>query len=125
MGHRKSGKKAEETEKEAEGDDGFPMPEFDEKAFMRREMESARTTFWTIGLAVPLGVLAWAVSHFGGSWLYGILPAIAGMIALKPLFQKIGFSDDATAWKGLLGNFSLLFFTVLSIMILIESAVAG
>lgn len=96
----------------------FKLPEFDERAFMRREIESARASFWTLGLGLGAGLLALGVSLAHLDWRLGWLPVLAGMAALRPLLQRMGFSDDSTQLKALLGSYFMLFFTALAVWIL-------
>lgn len=124
MAKKSSGKrdKADRAaDKDAKGSDDeyeFHLPEFDEKAFMRRELESARSTFWTFGIAIPVGLLAWAVGAYGGDWRLGWLPVIAGFAVLAPLLRKVGFSEESTSPKQMFGNWFLLFFTALVIWVI-------
>lgn len=97
----------------------FPMPKFDEKAFMRREVESARMTFITVGLGLAAGVLA-RLAHLGtGNFLVGWIPILALLASLTPLFRKLGYSEDNTKPRAMFGNWSLLFFTGLAVWVLL------
>ncbi|HUR70303.1 MAG TPA: hypothetical protein VM370_13745 [Candidatus Thermoplasmatota archaeon] len=110
--------KREEAEAAKEGDYEFKLPSFDEKAFIRREVQSARASFYTIALGVAAGVVAAALYYAPIPWYVGWLPIFASIVALRPMLQRFGFSDEVTAWKALLGSLMMLFFTGLAVWIL-------
>ena len=108
----------EEKAAEKEGDYEFKLPDFDEKAFIRREVQSARASFYTIGVGVLAGVLAVVLNLVAPErWMLGWLPVFGSMAALRPVLQRLGFGEEATSWKALAGSFFMLFFTALSIWI--------
>lgn len=111
-------KKSKDKKAEPEEEYEFQLPEFDERAFMRREVASARTSFWTLGVGVIAGILSLGVSHLGLTWTLGWVPIIAAMGALRPLLQSVGFDEEVTTHKALIGNYFMLFFTALAIWIL-------
>lgn len=111
-------KKKGDTAKE-EADYEFRLPAFDEQAFIRREVASAKASFWTIGLGFLLGLAALGVTVVApGLWQVGWLILAAGMLALKPLLQRLGFPEDVTTTKALIGSYFMLFFTGLAVWIL-------
>lgn len=107
------------TSEGADGESAFPMPDFDEKAFMRREVESAKISFWTAGAGLVAGVAAWLVGWLSPDWRVGWLPIVLSMAVLGPALKKMKFSDDQTAPKAMIGNWFLLFFTALSVWIVL------
>lgn len=111
--------KGKREEKAAAGDDyEFKMPDFDEKAFIRREVASAKASFYTVGLGMAAGVLAVVLNvAVPGSWQLGWIPIFGSMAALRPLLLRFGFADEIVAWKALAGSFFMLFFTGLSVWI--------
>lgn len=110
--------KRDDKAEEKGGDYEFKMPDFDERAFVRREVQSARASFYTIGVGVLAGVLATLVNVAAPErWQLGWLPILGSMFALRPVLQRFGFGEEATSWKALLGSSFMLFFTALSIWI--------
>ena len=110
--------KRDEKAAEKDGDYEFKLPDFDEKAFIRREVRSARASFYTLGIGVLAGAVATAVNLVAPErWQLGWLPIFGAMFALRPILQRSGFGDESTSWKALTGAFFMLFFTALSIWI--------
>ena len=116
-------KDKEATSTPAEGDYTFALPDFDERSFMRREVSSARTTFVAVGVAVAAGVVAWLVQlgadAAGLPWQLGLLPIFASIWLVPRLAVKAGAEVDPKDWKAMLGNGFLVFFTGLSVWILV------
>lgn len=109
-------------EKEAkEGDYEFPMPKFDEKAFMRREVEAARMTFLAAGIGLGAGLLARLVDVVAPDWKFGWLPILAAVLALQPLFRRLGYSEENTKPRVMFGNWTLVFFTGLAVWVLLHN----
>lgn len=109
-------KRDEPTEKDAEYE--FKLPPFDEKAFIRREVESARASFYAVGIGALGGIVATALQVAGLDWKYGWIPLLASLALLQPLLKARGYGEDATKPKALLGSFFMIFFTGLSVWIL-------
>lgn len=114
-------KREERPSEEAGGSYEFPMPNFDERAFMRREVEAARLTFVAVAIGLVAGVLARLLQHFGPDWRLGFLPLLIGLAVLRPLFQRLNASPDAIKLRGMLGNWSLVFFTGLALWVLLNN----
>lgn len=110
-------KSRREEKVEEKGDYEFRLPEFDEKAFIRREIEGARASFYTVGIGFAAGILSVVLLASGLDWKLGWLPIFGAMAALRPLLQKMNFSEEAVGWKSLLGSYFMLFFTALSVWI--------
>lgn len=121
MGKAKSKKREEKAAEE--GDYEFQLPDFDEQAFIRREVATARASFWTLGLGFVAGIVAYGISILGIDWKLGWLAIIAAMSSLKPMLTKLDFSDEVTETKALLGSYFMLFFTALGIWLLIANLV--
>jgi hypothetical protein len=118
--------KSKREEKAEEKGDGyeFKLPEFDEKAFIRRELLSARASFYVLGLGTLAGVLATALYAAPIAWQWGWLPIVVGLVALRPILQALKFPEEVTSWKSLAGSFFMLFFTGLSVWILGVNVIA-
>lgn len=113
------GKASKREEKEAAGDYEFKLPAFDERAFMRREISSAKASFYTLGAGFLAGVLSTVITVVAPpeQWQLGWIPIVAAMLSLRPLLQKLGFGEEATAWKALIGSYFMVFFTALAMWI--------
>ena len=108
----------EEKVEEKEGDYQFQLPAFDEKAFIRREVESARSSFYSLGLGVVAGIASTGLQAAGLDWKLGWLPILIAMVALQPLLKARGFGEDATKLKAIAGGAFMLFFTALSVWVI-------
>lgn len=117
----KDARKSKDEKGEKGGDYEFPMPKFDEKAFMRREVESARITFLTVFIGLGAGVLARLADAYGGNWRLGWLPLLLLLAGLQPLLQRMGYSEENTKPKAMFGNWFLLFFTGLAVWVLLHN----
>lgn len=111
--------KREETAPQ-KGDEGyeFKLPAFDEKAFIRREMLTARASFYTLGLGLLAGVASVGLFATSLPWQVGWLPIIAAMVGARPFLQRVGFPEDVTSWKAMFGNLFMIFFTALAVWLL-------
>lgn len=110
-------KSKREEKDEEKGDYEFKLPDFDEKAFIRREKEGARASFITVGIGFAAGVVSTLLLLTSLDWKVGWLPILAAMAGMRPLLQRMGFSEEAVSWKALAGSFFMLFFTALSVWI--------
>lgn len=112
--------KREEEASAKDGDYEFALPTFDERAFIRREVQSARASFITLGLGVLAGVIATLVQKVAGQghWAYGWLPLVASIVALRPVLVAFDFPPEVTTAKALFGSYFMLFFTGLAIWVL-------
>lgn len=111
------GKRAEKAEERDEGYE-FKLPEFNEKAFIRREVASAKASFYIVGIGVLAGILAVVLNMIvAGSWALGWIPIFGAMATLRPTLLRLGFTDEVVAWKALIGSYFMLFFTGLSVWI--------
>jgi hypothetical protein len=116
-------KREEDAQKEG-GDYEFKLPNFDEKAFIRREVLSARASFITVGLGILAGIVA-AILQFavdrdagGPHWWLGLAPLLLSLLLLRPLLRTMGFPDDVTAPRALFGSLFMLFFTGIAIWVI-------
>lgn len=112
--------KRDEDADAKEGDYEFVLPSFDERAFIRREVQSARASFITLGLGVLAGILATVTQRVAGQahWGYGWIAILLSIVALRPLLTAMSFPEDVTKPRALLGSYSMLFFTGLAVWVL-------
>ncbi len=112
-----------------QGDEEYKLPaiEFDERAFLRKEIEGARATFVVVGVGIAVGILARVADYLGlayvgdRGYLLGWLVILASLPALAPFLRSVGYSDEATAPKAMAGNWFLLFFTDLALWVLLHN----
>ena len=102
----------------AEGDYEFKLPHFDEQAFIRRELLSARASFYTLGVGLLAGVASVATYLAPIPWYWGWLPIFAAIVGLRPLLARLKFPEEVWSWKALIGSYFMLFFTALAVWIL-------
>lgn len=102
------------------GEDGyeFKLPKFDEQAFIRREVLSARASFYTLGLGFVAGLAAVAILASPLPWSWGWIAIFVSMFGLRPLLTAMKFPEEVTKWKALIGPFIMMFFTALAVWIL-------
>ena len=107
----------------ARGDDyEFIPPDFDEDAFIHREMVSFRTTLILFVWAIVAAAVSWAA--FGAmhgartGWLVGLVLCAAFGYALRFLFPRLGADIKHFAARDWLGTAALFFFTWLAFFIL-------
>lgn len=118
--------KREERAAEAASESGdyeFKLPTFDEKAFMRREIMQARASFWTVGIGTLVGLLAAVPPFVGFDFKWGWLIIGVGMLSLAPILKRAGFGEEVVKPKALFGSYFMLFFTALSVWILVVNFV--
>jgi hypothetical protein len=118
MGKASKSKREETAVAAAEGDYEFKLPKFDERAFIRREVQSAKASFYTVGLGIAAGILAAGLYALPIAWQWGWLPILASLAVARPMLQKLGFGDEVVAWKAMFGSLFMLFFTGLAVWIL-------
>lgn len=111
--------KAKREEADEKGDYEFKLPAFDEKRFIVRELESAKASFYTLGIGTLAGVIAVGLYFVSPErWALGWLPIVIALVGLRPILQRMGFSEDVVSWKALAGSYFMIFFTGLSVWIL-------
>lgn len=113
MAKSKRDEKAEEKESEYE----FKLPDFDEQAFIRREIAGAKASFWALGIGALAGVLSVGLYATGLDWKLGWLPILLAVGGLGYALQRLGFSEEITKPKALIGSYFMVFFTALAVWI--------
>jgi hypothetical protein len=103
------------------GDAGyeFQLPEFDEGAFVRREVLGARAAFVALGLGAVGGALAavlWLVMG-GANWALGWIPILAAVLGFRPVLQALKYPEDVTSVRATFGSLFMILFTGLAVWI--------
>ena len=114
MGKSKRDEQAAEKDAEYE----FKLPPFDEKAFIRREVQSAKASFYAVGMGLLGGLVATGLQAAGLDWKFGWLALLAPVVLLQPVLKARGFPEDVTKPKAIFGSLFMIFFTGLAIWIL-------
>src|SRR5688572_26885864 len=100
----------------------FIPPDFDEDAFIHRELVSFRTTLILFLWAIVAAAVSWAAfAGMGGAdtgWLVGLAIAAAFFLGLKRIFALLKVDIAHFGRKEWLGTAALYFFTWLSFFII-------
>ncbi|MBI5000042.1 MAG: hypothetical protein HZB92_00730 [Euryarchaeota archaeon] len=110
-------KKRRETDDE-DDEEEFKIPEFDKEAYLREEVRDSKAILVSCLLAVPLGVVAVALTiyvHFTA----GLLVGLAGFGLMKPVWALAKIDLTGFDWKKWLFNIGSYFFTFLVVWILL------
>jgi hypothetical protein len=94
----------------------FVPPDFDEKAFLKKDLGGTETLLVTAVLAVVFGIIAYIAA--GVSPLLGLVVLIAGIILLRYIYRLLRIGSPDMEFKTLGGNIVLFFFLGLGIWIL-------
>jgi len=114
--------KAAKKRKKEEEDEEFSFPEFDEEAYLRKEVDLSKASFVTIALAIPAGVLLYGLTLLQ----VPILAFFVGMAATFGLsrilpripWPKVDFAKfERKDWIGQGGTFFLAWLTVWVLLI--------
>jgi hypothetical protein len=109
-------------EEKADGDYEFTPPDFDEEAFIHREMVSFRTTTILFVWGIVAAAMSWGAYLAIGSpktgWLAGIAIFAATGYALKLIFPRLGADVKHFTRRDWTGTGFLYFFTWLSFFLL-------
>jgi hypothetical protein len=117
--------KRDEKADEKEGDYEFKLPAFDDRAFIRREVLTARASFVMVGLGIAAGVVAGLVWYVlprpdaGSRWMLAWIPLVLSLFVLRPLLVRMKFPEDVTKMRALWGSYFMVFFTGLAVWILV------
>ena len=117
----KDGKESS-TPRKGEENYEFIPPDFDEDAFIHRELVSFRTTLILFLWAIVAAAVSWAAfAGMGGAkvgWLVGLLIATVFFFGLRRLFGLLKVDIKHFGKKEWLGTAALFFFTWLSFFII-------
>ncbi|MGQ0536659.1 MAG: hypothetical protein ACT4PT_11370 [Methanobacteriota archaeon] len=118
MGKKAREKQERRTETTSEKEWDFNVPEFDERAFIEREIGAAKITYIVVLLGAGVGVLARLLAEFADAWKTGFLALLAGIALLPVILRAAGAPEAVKDKKGLAGNLFLLLFTWLAFWVL-------
>jgi uncharacterized membrane-anchored protein len=107
-------KKKEEKEEAYE----WTPPEFDEKAFLLKDITSTKAVMLTAGVALVFGVLAFAAGHFIGV-AGGLVAYLVGAVLLKYIYKWFKLDPEAVDNKLLAGNILMYMLLALGVWILL------
>ena len=106
-------KRKEEKEPEYE----WVPPEFDEKAFLKKDIVGTKALMYTTIVAVAFGAVSAALGNTVGS-LFGFVSYIAGVIFLNYTFKYARIRTEDMDKKTVIGNVALYLLLALGIWIL-------
>lgn len=112
-----------EEEPEDEEDYEFVPPDFDEDAFIHKEMVSFRTTVTLILVGIAAALVSWgvfaAMGGGDGAWYVGLLIWGLSVAGLIPLYRVLRFDISHYGKREWLGTGFLSFFTWLAFFMLV------
>jgi hypothetical protein len=107
---RKDDKEEEEYE--------WKPPEFDEKAFLKKDMVGTKALMMAAGVAVLFGALA-ALTWDSVNEMIGYVVYIGGVVVLYLLYRFMGQITAEMDKKSIIGNVALYFMLALGVWILL------
>lgn len=96
----------------------FKAPEFDEAAFMKREVEGAKAAMITIGYAFAVALASWALTLSGLAPVGGLLGFVA-LYGLRYLYPLAGVDLSKFDWKLWAGNGAIHLFAWFAFWVLL------
>ena len=97
----------------------FRPPDFDEKAFLQKELRDSRTALMTIIYAVCFGIVAGLISTLGSNLApVAFLVGITGIVTLKYFYAIVKVDISGLKKRNWAGNIGTYFFTFLAIWVL-------
>ena len=97
----------------------FRPPDFDEKAFLQKELRDSRTALMTIIYAVCFGIVAGLISTLGSNLApVAFLVGITGIVTLKYFYAIVKVDTSGLKKRNWAGNIGTFFFTFLAIWVL-------
>jgi hypothetical protein len=106
-------RKVEEKEEEYE----WVPPEFDEKAFLKKDIKGTRALIVTVAVCVIFAIIGYFVST-SVHWALGFVILFAGIILLRYIYPFTGVERESLETKTMIGNFALFFLLFLGLWIL-------
>ncbi|NYT12757.1 MAG: hypothetical protein GKC03_09485 [Methanomassiliicoccales archaeon] len=106
-------RKVEEKEEEYE----WVPPEFDEKAFLEKDIKGTRALLVTVVICVIFAVIGYFVST-SVHWALGFVILLVGIVVLRYIYPFTGVDRESLETKTMIGNFVLFFLLFLGLWIL-------
>lgn len=96
-------------------------PEFDEKAFLEKDIEGTKSLMWTALLAVVFGAIAFAIGVAVGQDLatIGVIAIFGGAALLNKFYDLLKLDRESVDKKLLAGNIILFILLSLGVWILL------
>jgi hypothetical protein len=105
-------KRKDEKEEEYE----WVPPEFDEKAFLLKDIVGTKSLMYTTAIAVAFGIISFAVGTAINNYV-GFLAYVAGAIVLNFSYNMLKINRADIDKKTMIGNIALYFLLALGIWI--------
>ncbi|WP_400259734.1 hypothetical protein [Candidatus Methanomassiliicoccus intestinalis] len=105
--------------KELEEEYVWVPPEFDEKAFLKKDILSTKLMAITAVIAIVFGIVAAGIGIALGNYAYGFIGWIAGAIAVTQSYKLLGMKKDEIEKMSLVGNILLYALLALGVWILL------
>ncbi|MFQ5919639.1 MAG: hypothetical protein ACE5I4_06290 [Thermoplasmata archaeon] len=96
----------------------FKAPEFDEVAFMKREIEGAKAAMITLGYAFGVALASWALTLAGLTPVAGLLGFVA-LYGLRYVYPLAGVDLSKFDWKLWAGNGAIHLFAWFAFWVLL------
>jgi uncharacterized membrane-anchored protein len=107
-------KRKDEKEEEYE----WVPPEFDEKAFLLKDIVGTKALMFTAIMAIVFGIVSFAVGAVINNYV-GFLAYLAGAIALNYSYKFLNINRADIDKKTMIGNVALYFLLALGIWIVL------
>jgi uncharacterized membrane-anchored protein len=112
-------RKRRKDEKEEEYE--WVPPEFDETAFLKKDIVGTKALMYTSIIAIVFGIAA-ALVGAASSYYIGFVVYIVGGVLLNYFYKFLGIKVEDIDRKGLIGNIALYFLLALGVWILLMNA---
>ena len=96
----------------------FKVPEFDEVAFLKREVEGAKAAMITLGYAFAVALASWTLTLVGLALVGGLLGFVA-LYGLRYLYPLSGIDLSRFDWKLWAGNGAIHLFAWFAFWVLL------
>jgi len=106
-------RKVEEKEEEYE----WVPPEFDEKAFLEKDIKGTRALIITVISCVIFTIIGYFVGT-AVHWALGFVVVLVGIFLLRYIYPLSGVNREALDTKTMIGNYALFFLLFLGLWIL-------
>jgi hypothetical protein len=109
-------RKKRKVEKEEEEYEWVP-PEFDEKAFLQKDIKGTRALIVTVLSCLGFAIIGYFVS-VSVHWALGFVALFAGIILLTFIYPYVGVDRALLERKTIIGNYALFFLLFLGLWVL-------